>query len=432
MSNRICKTNETLQESYTLIHHKSGLDIYVFEKDFSTTYALFGTRYGSIDSRFRKLSESAETIVPDGIAHFLEHKMFENENGEDTFLRFARFGANANAYTSFDKTCYLFSCTDHVYDSLEVLLDYVTHPYFTPQTVQKEQGIIGQEIKMCEDEPSNRLLFGVLGCLYEKNPVKIDIAGTIDSISKITADLLYQCYNTFYNLHNMALIICGKVTPDEVEKIADHVLKEQSAIPIERYRPEEKASVCTDRYHTQMSVSAPLFQIAIKDTDISSDPKERAKKRAQVSILCHMLFGKESSLFNDLYETNLIHGNLDYWFEHNEAFSLISLSGESDDPEAIWEKLHSYLEEQKKNGLSRESFERYRRVAYADLLNIFDSTDSIANHAMESLFDGFDLLDLPSVLASVTYEEISQVFLKIFQKDYFAMGVVAPFDQSED
>ncbi len=431
MLNMVEKKNETLQESYTLIHHKSGLDIYVFPKDFSTTYALLGTRYGSIDSRFHRSCDAEETVVPDGIAHFLEHKMFENENGEDTFLRFARLGASANAYTSFDKTCYLFSCTDHVYESLEVLLDYVTHPYFTPQTVKKEQGIIGQEIKMCEDEPSNRLLFGVLRCLYAQNPVKIDIAGTVDSISKITADLLYQCYNTFYNLHNMALCICGNVTPQEVVAVADRVLKEQAPAPAKRYRPAEDAAVCTDRYESKMSVSAPMFQIAIKDVAISIDPYERAKKRAQVSILCHMLFGKESDFFNELYDDNLIYTDLDYWFEHNEAFSLISLSGESDDPNTVWSKLLSYLETQKKNGLSRESFERYKRVAYADLLDIFDSTDSIANHAMEAIFDGFDLLELPNVLASVTYEEVCARFDEMFRKEYFAMGVISPYEKSE-
>ncbi len=432
MSQMIHKENKALQESYTLIHHKSGLDIYVFPKDFSTTYALFGTRYGSIDSRFRKLTEENETLVPDGIAHFLEHKMFENENGEDTFLRFARFGASANAYTSFDRTCYLFSCTDHVYESLEVLLDYVTHPYFTPQTVQKEQGIIGQEIKMCEDEPSNRLLFGTLGCLYEKHPVKLDIAGTVESISQITADLLYQCYNTFYNLHNMTLCICGQVTPEEVVAVADRVLPVQEPIPVERYRPQESPKVVCDRYEAKMSVSSPMFQIMVKDVAISPDPAVRAKKRAAVAILNHILFGKESSFFNDLYDSNLIHANLDYWFEHTQAFSLISVSGESDDCEAVWEKFHAYLDDLRKNGLPRDSFERYRRVEYAQLLDIFDSTDSIANHAMEAVFEDFDLLDLPQILASVTYEEVNGLFQTMFRREYCAMGVIAPFEQSED
>jgi predicted Zn-dependent peptidase len=221
------------------------------------------------------------------------------------------------------------------------------------------------------------------------------------------------------------------VTPQEVAAVADRVLKDQAPAPAKRYRPAEDAAVCTDRYESKMSVSAPMFQIAIKDVAISIDPYERAKKRAQVSILCHMLFGKESDFFNELYDDNLIYTDLDYWFERNEAFSLISLSGESDDPNAVWSKLLSYLETQKENGLSRESFERYKRVAYADLLDIFDSTDSIANHAMEAIFDGFDLLELPNVLASVTYEEVCARFDEMFRKEYFAMGVISPYEKSE-
>ncbi len=418
--------NALLGESYTHICHDSGLNIYVLPKPFSTTYAMFGTRYGSIDSRFRLEGASEDTVVPDGIAHFLEHKMFENENGEDTFLRFARFGANANAYTSFDKTCYLFSCTDSFYESLEVLLDYVTHPYFTPQTVEKEQGIIGQEIRMGEDNPHNRLLYGMLGCLYENNPVKIDIAGTVESISQITAPLLYACYETFYNLHNMALCICGDVDAKQVVAVADRVLQKQAPRPIVRYRPSEAPTVFQKRYHAKMSVSAPLFSIGVKDVAISACPRERAKKRAALSILQNILFGKSSSFFNRLYESGMIKGNLDYWFEHNEAFSLLSLSGESDNPEAIYAEFVTYIECLKKEGLCRQSFERYRRVQYAEVLDIFDSTESVANQFIAELFDGADLLDSASYLEQVTYEDICALLNEIFCEDAYAMSVIEP------
>ena len=197
--------NELTGDEYTLIRHKSGLDILVWEMEgYSTTEALFGTKYGSVNTKFKTAGDSGYTVVPEGIAHFLEHKLFENEDC-DVFELYAKTGASANAYTSFDKTCYLFSCSENYKESLDILLSFVQAPYFTQETVEKEQGIIAQEIKMCNDNPGNRVFYNMLRCLYHEHPVKIDIAGTVESIQKIDADLLYKCYNTFYNLHNMVL-----------------------------------------------------------------------------------------------------------------------------------------------------------------------------------------------------------------------------------
>ena len=190
------RENKALGERYYEIHHKSGLRIYFIPKDFSVTYALFATQYGSIDNVFRLAGEESFAKVPEGIAHFLEHKMFENEDGTDTFERFAKIGASANAFTSNDMTAYEFSCTDNVYEALEILLDYVTHPYFTKENVQKEQGIIGQEIQMCDDNPMRRLYQELLANLFSQDAVRINICGTKDTIAQITPELLYRCYNT--------------------------------------------------------------------------------------------------------------------------------------------------------------------------------------------------------------------------------------------
>ena len=199
MEKKIVK-NERTGEQYTYVKHPTGLDIYIWKmEDYSTSYALFGTKYGSINTKFKTKNETDFITVPNGIAHYLEHKLFENEDC-DVFSLYAKTGASANAYTSFDKTCYLFSCTDNVYESLEILLSFVQSPYFTEETVQKEQGIIGQEIRMYDDNAGWRVFFNMLQGMYQNHPVKIDIAGTVESIAKINADLLYQCYNTFYNL----------------------------------------------------------------------------------------------------------------------------------------------------------------------------------------------------------------------------------------
>ena len=215
--------SERTGEECVRIDHPSGLPILVWpKKGYQSAYAVFATRYGSIDTAFT--TEQGPVTVPAGIAHYLEHKLFENEDC-DAFERYARTGASANAYTSFSQTAYLFTCTERVEESLEILLDFVQKPYFTPETVAKEQGIIGQEIRMCEDSPSRRVLFNLLRALYHEHPIKIDIAGTVESIAQITPELLYGCYNTFYNLRNMVLVVAGNVTAEQVLRVADRMLK---------------------------------------------------------------------------------------------------------------------------------------------------------------------------------------------------------------
>ena len=219
-----CRESKALRERYYHIEHKSGLNIYVIPKKMSTSYALFATRYGGRDNCFRLEGEAEYTRVPDGIAHFLEHKLFESEDGTDTFERFARLGANANAYTTTDMTAYEFSCTENFDECLSVLLDFVTHPHFTDENVQKEQGIIAQEIRGGEDNPFRRVYYDMLNLLYQKDNVRIEVAGTVASIARITPEYLYRCYNTFYQLSNMALVVCGDVEYEKVISIADEQL----------------------------------------------------------------------------------------------------------------------------------------------------------------------------------------------------------------
>ena len=232
----ICKENKEIGEKYYFLQHKSGLGVYVVPKKMSTSYAIFGTKFGSIDNRF--VLDGKEIILPDGIAHFLEHKMFEQEDGTDAFLRYAKTGANANAYTTFERTCYLFSATSKFYESLEILLDFVSHPYFTDATVQKEMGIIGQEIRMYDDNPGWQLYFGMLTGLYHNNTVRIDTAGTTETIAEITPELLHTAYRAFYNPHNMLLCVCGDIDPEKVEEICDRLLPVSEKPEVKRIYPE--------------------------------------------------------------------------------------------------------------------------------------------------------------------------------------------------
>ncbi|MBR7098354.1 MAG: insulinase family protein, partial [Clostridia bacterium] len=213
-----------LREHYYRMEHRSGLPIYVFPKALTTSYALFAVNYGSMDNAFSLSDGQPPVHVPDGIAHFLEHKLFENADGSDSFAHFAAIGADANAYTSYDRTAYLFSTTESFDDALEELLRFVTHPHFTDASIKKEQGIIAEEIRMYEDSPWERSFRILLESMYESCPVRINVCGSEESISKITPTLLYDCYRTFYNPTNMILAVCGDVTPEQIMAVADRAL----------------------------------------------------------------------------------------------------------------------------------------------------------------------------------------------------------------
>ncbi|NLK39596.1 MAG: insulinase family protein [Clostridiales bacterium] len=422
------RESEFLKEKYYYLKHHSGLDIYVFPKNLTTTYALFGTKYGSIDNKFS--TQDGEIIeVPDGIAHFLEHKMFEDEEGIDTFARYAKTGASANAYTSRGMTAYLFSCTDNFSSSLEILLDSVTSPYFTPENVKKEQGIIGQEIGMYDDNPRNRLYYGLLSALYESHPVRIDICGTVSTIAKITDKILYHCYNTFYNLSNMALSVCGNVTPEEILAVADKVLKPQEPVEITRFYPKEKPTVFRKRAERRMQVAKPLFSIGIKDTDISKDAAERAKKGIIIRILNNMLYGKTSAFYNELYEQGLITPSFGYFNDISESYAFNMITGESPNPDEVYRRFVHYIDDLQKNGLDREAFDRCHRVELAEFVKIFDSTEEIANVLLSLAFAGVEIFEYADIINSITFEDVTRVFHSCYNPEYYAMSVIIPIDE---
>ena len=376
------KENQMLGEKNYSFKHKSGLEVVVFPKKMTTSYAILATRYGAVDNKFKLDTDSEFTCVPDGIAHFLEHKLFECEGGIDAFELFAKTGASANAYTSNTMTGYLFSCTENFYESLEILLDFVTHPYFTEKTVQKEQGIIAQEIKMYEDNPGARLHKELMKALYKKNKMRIDVAGTVESIGKITAEILYKCYNTFYNLNNMTLSICGDVDVSMVEQACDRMLTEAPKITVIRDTEDrdEPKEVNQKRVYCELDVSKPIFAIGIKDTDIPCNPSERMKKAYAMEILDEVLFSQSSAFYNELYEENLIAQDLSSGCELAKGYSFNVISSESSDPEQVYNRFVAYIEETKKNGIDKTAFELAKRTVYASNIKSFDSTEDIANN----------------------------------------------------
>lgn len=434
MADIITRENKMLGEKYYTFMHKTGLRVYVFPKEMTSSYALFTTKYGSIDNKFKLEGEDELVSVPDGIAHFLEHKMFECENGEDAFELFAKTGASANAYTSNARTAYLFSTTDNFYESLEYLLDFVTHPYFTEKTVQKEQGIIGQELRMYDDHPGSRLEKGLLQALYKSNKVRIDVGGTIESIAEITAEILYKCYYTFYNLHNMALAVCGNVDVYEVEKACDKVLKDapKQTIIREYECEDEPREVYKKRSVCSLAVAKPIFAIGIKDSEIPKEPNERAKKFYAVQMLNEMLYSRSSELYNILYDKKLISHYLDASFEHSEFYSFNVVSAESSDPEAVYSELVEHIEGLKRTGLNKEAFELAKRTIYASYIKSFDATDDIAENIMTNHLENTDIFDMLDIISSISYEYVSELFKDFYKEEYYAMSVVNPMSGEKE
>ena len=394
-------------EEYSVIKHPSGLDLLLYPmQGFTGTYACFVTKYGSIDTAFKFAGENEFTEVPEGIAHFLEHKLFEGEDGEDAFNRFAETGANANAYTSFDRTAYLFSCTDNFAASLEILLDFVTHPYFTQETVQKEQGIIGQEIRMEEDNPDWRVFFNLLSAVYHNNPVRIDIAGTVDSIAQIDADLLHRCYKMFYNLNNMALVVAGNFSEQEVIAVADKILKPAPEFTIERKRFDEPREIRTDYIEQVLPVATPIFHIGFK-ADAAATEDELLKNQMLDELLVEILTGEASPLYRHMYDSGLINATFSAEVMVGRGFSLAIFSGESREPIRVKEELIVELERCKREGLDPVVFDCCKKAAYGRYIGTFARTEAVAGVMAHCHFAGIQVWQILDFIAGITPEQLA-------------------------
>lgn len=416
--------NDALEEKYYEIDHQSGLKILILPKEgYSTSYAMFGTKYGSIDTRFRRSDESEFTTVPEGIAHFLEHKLFESEE-LDAFERYAKTGASANAYTSFERTCYLFACSGNFKASLEILLDFVQNPYFTPQTVEKEQGIIGQEIRMYQDVPDWQVMFNVLRAMYENNPVRIDIAGTVESIAEITDELLYRCYNTFYNLHNMVLAIAGNVTVEDVLEVADKYLKPAEPLEIERNFPQESPEVCTDYIEEKLSVATPVFMLGFKES--YETPERTLKEQLETAVLLEIIAGNTSPLYRTLFEKELINTRFGSEYFCGYGFASVLFSGESKDPKAVAEAVKDEIKRVKIDGIDEKAFERVRRKLYGQCVMQYNDVEDLANALVTSHFMGYGLFDEVDILKNMTCEDVMKRLESQLDEKYSTLSVVLP------
>ncbi|MBE6862030.1 MAG: insulinase family protein [Ruminococcus sp.] len=415
-------TSPQTGDSCIHVKHSSGLDIYISEmKGFSTVEALFGTKYGSINTMFRMREDSEYTCVPEGIAHFLEHKLFENEDC-DVFELYAKTGASANAFTSFDKTCYLFSCSKNYKESLKILLDFVQKPYFTKESVDKEQGIIGQEIKMTNDNPEWRVFFNMLRCLYHNHPVKIDIAGTVESIAEIDADLLYKCYNTFYNLNNMVLAIAGNISADEVLAICDECLKPCEDKGLESVFPDEPAEIVTAECRETQPVGTPIFNIAYKCVPCSG--QERLKKGVCAMVAVEMFSDVSTDLYQRLLKQQLINSSFGTEVFTGDGYFTVIFSGESSSPEKVRDEIKAEVARVCESGLSEKDFQRIKKSAYGNLIRELNNVEAVANLFINAHMDGVGPFDTIDALSKLTSEECLEFIKNELTDDKLVMSVV--------
>ncbi|AJY76627.1 EF-P 5-aminopentanol modification-associated protein YfmH [Paenibacillus beijingensis] len=412
----------------TLYHEvmPNGLNVYVLPKEgFQKTYATFSTKYGSVDNYFA-VGDQPLIKVPDGIAHFLEHKMFEEPTG-DIFATFASQGASANAYTSFDRTVYLFSATEQISSNIRTLIDFVQNPYFTDQNVEKEKGIIEQEINMYRDNADWRVYFGLIDALYNVHPVHIDIAGTVESIRKIDKETLYQCYRTFYHPTNMILFVVGGVKAEEVFELvrsnqADKHFEPQG--PIRREFEIEPTKVKIPRRTSVLPVSLPKCLFGFKEKETGLTGAELLKREVTTKLMLDTLLGSSSPLYQSLYDDNLISDSFGHEYNSSTDYAFSVIGGDTRDPDALLAAIKASVEQALEQGIDRTAFERNKRKRIGGYLRMLNSPEAIAGEFTRYKFRGQDLFELLPFYENVTIEDVNIRMKEHFDWNQLSVSIV--------
>lgn len=417
----------------SLYHERTdvGLDVYyVPKKGFTKQYAIFATDFGSVDNKFIPIGEEDFLKVPDGIAHFLEHKLFE-EPEENIFDKFADYGADVNAFTNFNQTAYLFSSTNNFYKALKSLIEFVQNPYFTDENVEKEKGIIAQEIKMYEDDPGWRVYFNCLDAMYHNHPVKIDVAGTVETIQDIDKDLLYRTYNTFYHPENMVLFIVGDLSFDEIMKVVrESERKDYDKLEkIERFFLEEPKEVRKKYVEDSMMTSTPMFYMGYKDTDLGYTGREEVKKDLITNIILDMLLGSSSIFYNELYDEGLIDGNFGGYFSGKTDYGYSMIVGEVDQPKLVYERVLEFMDRPAEEILKEEDFHRMKNDEIGSFLMGLDSIEFIATTSIDMKFSDFSSFKYLDLLEEIEFSQVVERFKNHFVRENVVLSIINPIEE---
>ncbi|MEG0592252.1 MAG: pitrilysin family protein [Coprobacillus sp.] len=416
----------TLQETLYYEQMENGLKVYLLPKPgFSKTYGLFSTQFGSIDTTFVPLNEKEMVKVPDGIAHFLEHKMFEMEDG-DASDKFAQLGASTNAFTSSSRTAYLFNTTSNENECIELLLDFVQNIYLTKDSVEKEKGIINQEIKMYDDDPDWRCYFGSIQNLYQQHPVKIDIAGTVETVNEIDKETLEKCYHTFYHPSNMMLFVVGNIEPDKtMEMIRNNQAKKsfEKANEIQREIAKESSDVDKKEESLTMDVMMPKVIVSLKINDILTDPKEKLKRELSMNLLLDLLFSKSSPLYEKWVQEEIINDSFSANFTQERDYSFLQFGGDTQNPNQLKDRVLELISSMKGYKIDEQAFSRIQKKNVGILIDVFNSPESIGNLFSRYYFEGIMVFDLIDTIMSIKESDLENL-KELFDVQYASTFIV--------
>ena len=407
----------------------NGLHIFVVPKPgFQKSYAFFATNYGGMDMKFKLDGQDMDT--PAGVAHYLEHKMFDTKEG-NALQELAANGASPNAFTSNAITGYYFESTEKFEENLRILLSFVSIPYFTKESVDKEQGIIGQEIGMIEDDPDWVVFMDLMQALYEKHPVRVSVAGSAESISHITAETLYACHKAFYDPSNMVLCVAGDVDPEKICQAAREILPERPGAPVARgdYGAQEPAEVCQPMIQREMEVSVPLFQLGFKG---EAAPEGEGALRQQLlgELACEALLGNSGPLYARLYREGLVNRKVSYGYESYPGCAFLCAGGESKDPEGVRAAVAAEAERIAREGIDPELWERLKKSSYGNRVRALNSFEHICISQAQSFFQGCDFLRFPEVYDSLTREDAQAMIARWVTPERTALSVVRPREEA--
>lgn len=397
----------------TVYEHElqNGLRLFVIPKPgFQKTFVTYTTQFGSLDSRFKPLGKDEFVTVPDGVAHFLEHKLFEKEE-EDLFTAFAEENAQANAFTSFDRTSYLFSATDHLENNIKRLLTMVETPYFTKETVDKEKGIIAEEIKMYQEQPGYKLMFNTLRAMYEKHPIRVDIAGSVESIYDITKDDLYLCYETFYHPSNMVLFVVGDVEPQYIFDIVEEHenLRDKTNQPkIECALIDEPKSVNQHVVSEEMKLQSPKLMLGFKNQPLDESPEKYVQRDLEMTFFYELIFGEETEFYQELLNDDLIDETFGYQFVLESTYSFSIITSATNHPDQLKQLLIKQLKDTKGNLTDVEAFDLLKKQFIGEFISSLNSPEYIANQYAKLYFEGVSVFDMLNIVENITLESVNE------------------------
>lgn len=416
--------NSKVKETLYLEKLSNGLTVMIVpKKGIQKKYIIWGTHYGSNNNKFVAPGESEPIEVPKGVAHFLEHKMFEQENGVNSLDKLTSIGVNANAYTTNDHTAYLYECTDNFYEALDEFMDYVQHPYFTDENVEKEKGIIGQEIKMYDDYPEWRVYLNALEAMYHVNPIKLDVTGTVETISHIDKEVLYKCYNTFYNPSNMCLVVSGDFVPkDLVEEIKKRLIEKPNMGEIKRIYENEPETIVQEKIEQKMQVTRPLFTMGIKCTP--PDPKENVRIHIALEIILNILVGESSEVYKELYQEGNMYNSPSISYEFGDNYAHMLISENANDPEVVYEKIKNKINEFKTNGIPQEDFKRIKKKIYGEYIKEYDDVTMISRMFLSDFMKGINSFEYLEEIETIDINFLSEVLKENFKEDKMVLSVV--------